>query len=425
MKALPRRMRHLREASPGPTHPRPSWRPGALAAAPAAALTVALAAALALPACTSPSAPPPPTVSVTTATTSTVPVTVDYVGITAAVESVEINARVEGYLLERLFRDGQDVAQNDLLFVLQQDQYRAAVEEAAAALARSEAELAYAREQVERYTPLVEQDYITRESFDETVTEMHTLEAQVAGDRAALADAELDLSYTEIRAPITGRIGRRQVDVGNLVGAGQATVLATVVQLDPIYIYFSPTDADLPKLLGSHRRTPLVVRAILPGSGEHKHLGAVDFIDNTVDRETATIQMRARVPNPEKLLLPGQFAKVRLLLETIPDAVLVPEQALVEDQGGFTAFVVGAENKVEARTVEVGEVLRGRRVIHKGLKAGDKVLIDGLSRARGGMVVTPHEVGMKEAVSGPSPTAAPPTATPATLPGAAAPTQAP
>jgi RND family efflux transporter MFP subunit len=348
----------------------------------------------------------PPSVGVTTATTATVPVTVDYVGITAALESVEIRARVEGYLLERLFRDGQEVAQNDLLFIIQPDQFRAAAEEAAGALARDEAELAYAREQVERYRPLVEQDYITRESFEEDLTQVRRLEATVAADRATLAEAELDLSYTEIRAPISGRIGRRLVDVGNLVGDGEATLLTTIVQLDPIYLYFSPTDADLPNLLSQHRRTPLAVRAILPGSGEHPHIGIVDFINNQVDRETATINMRASLPNPDKVLLPGQFAKVRLLLETIENAVLVPEQAIVEDQGGFTAYVVSDKDIVQTRTVEVGETIRGKRVITKGIAKGERVLISGLTRARTGEKVAPREVSMKDATQSPTPTPA-------------------
>ena len=362
-----------------------------------------------LGACGSAPPPSPPEVSVTKATTRTVPVTVDYVGLTAAIEAVEVRARVEGYLLERLFRDGQDVAQNDLLFVIQPDEYRAKVEQAAGTLERDEAELRYARDQVERYTPLVEQDYITQESFDETVTQMRSLEALVASDRAALNDAKLNLSYTEIRSPIDGRIGRRQVDVGNLVGAGEATTLATIVQLDPIYVYFSPTDSDLPKLLSSHRTTPLVVRATLPDSGEKPLVGTVDFIDNKVDRETATISMRARIPNSEKTLLPGQFAKVRLLLDTIKNAVLIPEQALVEDQGGFTAYVVGSDNTIEARSAVVGETVRGLRVITSGIKAGERVMIEGLTRARPGQKVNPREVSVKDAVGGSAPTAKPTT----------------
>jgi RND family efflux transporter MFP subunit len=358
--------------------------------------------------------PQAPAVSVTKATTATVPVTVDYVGITAARESVDVRARVQGFLLERLFRDGQNVAQNDLLFIIQPDEFEAVVQEAEGALARDEAELAYAREQVERYRPLVEQDYVTRESFDENLTQVRALEAAVVADRAALADAELDLSYTQIRAPISGRIGRRLVDVGNLVGDGEATLLTTIVQLDPIYLYFSPTDADLPNLLAQHRTTPLTVRAILPGSGEHPHIGMVDFINNQVDRQTATINMRASLPNPDKVLLPGQFAKVRLLLETIKDAVLVPEQALIENQGGFTAYIVDDKNTVEERIVEVGETIRGMRVVRKGLARGERVLISGLTRTRTGQKVTPREVSMKDATQAPSPAPAPsPTAAPA------------
>jgi len=347
--------------------------------------------------------PPPPTVTVAIATTAKVPVTVDYVGMTAALESVQIRARVEGYLLEKLFRDGQDIAQNDLLFVLQQDQYRAALEQAEGEVLRDQAQVTFAREQVERYAPLVEKEFITRESFDETVTRLRAKEANLASSTASLAQAGLNLNYTEIRSPIDGRIGRSLVDVGNLVGKGIATLLTTVVQLDPIYIYFSPTDADLPQLLSSHRKTPLVVRAILPGTGEHPEVGLVDFIDNQVNANTATIQMRARIPNPSKILLPGQFAKVRLLLEILPDAILVPEQALVESQGGFTVFIVNSEDTIEARSIEVGPTIRGQRVITKGIKTGERVMLDGLTRARNGAKVHPKVVATSSPKTAASP----------------------
>lgn len=264
--------------------------------------------------------PQPPRVDVTPAPSVTAPSRVDYAGITAASESVQVRARVTGYLLERLFRDGQDVAQNDLLFIIQSDQFEAAVQQATAVLARDEAELAHAHAQVERYRPLAAQQYISRENFAENLTRVRTLEASVAADRAALAETELELSYTQIRAPISGRIGRHLVDVGNLVGAGEATLLTTIVQLDPIYLYFSPTKADLPTLLEQHRSAPLSVRAILPGTGEHPHIGRVDFINNQIDRNTATIKMRASLPNPDKALLPGQVAKVRLLREQFDHA---------------------------------------------------------------------------------------------------------
>jgi membrane fusion protein, multidrug efflux system len=302
--------------------------------------------------------PPAPSVTVAKVTEKTIPIYLNYVGTTESIRSVNISARVEGFLVDRAFQDGADVNQGDLLFVIDPREYEAQLESAKARLSQDEAALRYAREQVERYKPLVDKDFITRDQFDQYVTEVEEARAAVEADKAAIKLAELNLSYCRMYAPFDGRIGQRQVDVGNLVGAGlaggTATTLATIVQLDPIYVYFSPSQRDLPEILRKRHDGDLRVKIVLPDESLHPQDGTVDFVDNTVDVATSTILMRSIVPNPEKDLLPGQFTKVRLLLKMKPDALLVPEQAVGEDQGGSYVYVVNDANKVESRSVELG-----------------------------------------------------------------------
>jgi len=287
---------------------------------------------------------------------------------------------------------------------------------AEAQLAGDEANLSYAREQVERYRPLAKREFVTMEAFHQTETLARgaaaTVEsdkaaikaaaaaveasraavdqaaATIQADRAAITQAELNLSYTTMYAPMAGRIGRRQVDVGNLVGAGQSTLLATIVQLDPIYVYFAVPERDARNLL-TQRAGGFPVTVAMAGQAPHPQPGLVDFVNNTVDPTTGTFQVRATVANPERLLLPGQYAQVRLLMGTRPDAVLVPERATVEEQGGQIVFVVGPDKKVQRRTVTAGPASEGLRIIEKGLKAGEDVLVDGLQKVQQGTVVEP------------------------------------
>lgn len=352
-----------------------------------------------------------PVVTVANVTQMTVPIYLNYVGTTQSVRSVDIVARVEGFLWERHFVDGADVKEGDLLFFIDPRQYQASLDNAHGQLAEDEAALAYAREQVERYRPLAEKQYITRDAFDQYVTKVKEAEAAVEADRAAVRLAELNLSYCKMYAPFNGRIGQRQVDVGNVVGStqgfGQTTGLANIVQLDPIYVYFSPTERDLPEILRKRNEGDLLVTVILPDESIHPHQGKVDFIDNTVDSTTATITMRAVVPNPEKMLLPGQYAKVRVLLTTDPNAIVVPEQAVSEDQHGLYVLVVGNDNKVEERKVEAGTIYNGMRVIENGVKQDELVITEGLQKVKPGSLVqtklASSEDILKRPVVSPSP----------------------
>jgi RND family efflux transporter MFP subunit len=211
----------------------------------------------------------------------------------------------------------------------------------------------------------------------------------VEADRAAVEQAQINLGYTTMRAPTSGRIGRRQVDVGNLVGGGQDTLLASIVQLDPIYVYFSVPERDVPTLLAQRGKRALPVTLALGDRTGHPHQGRVDFVDTTVDASTGTFKVRAVVPNPSRVLLPGQFAQVRLSLGERPDTVLVPQAAVMEEQGGQAVLVVGPDRKVEARPVMIGASFEGLRIVDRGVRAGEEVIVEGLQKVRAGMTVDP------------------------------------
>lgn len=331
---------------------------------------------------------PEMTVTVTEAKSETVPQYLDYVGILESVESVDINARVEGFLVERAFKDGADVMQGDLLFVIDPRPFEAALETAKAQLVEDLASLSYAREQVKRYKPLVEKDYITRDTYDDYVTQVKEGQAVVEADRANVVQAELNLSYCTMNAPFDGRIGRRMVDVGNLVGAGgEATLLATIVQLDPMYVYFNVAERDIPQLIKQQNFKPLTFSVVLPDESNHLEDGTIDFIDNQVDVTTGTITVRGIIGNSSKTILPGQFVKVKLLLDEQPDRIVVPSQAVGDQQGSTFVYVVGKDNKVEYRNVTAGGSYKGLRIIDKGLKAGETVIVKGLQKVKPGITV--------------------------------------
>jgi RND family efflux transporter MFP subunit len=362
-------------------------------------------------------APPPPGVTVVAVTQQTIPLYLDYIGSTAAVRSVDLRARVEGFLQKRGFTEGGDVKEDDLLFVIDPSPFQAALEQAQAQLARDEAalagaqaqlvkdkaSLAFARDQVERYRSLAEQEFVTKEAFDNYRTLADQAAAAVAVDNAAINQAtaaikadgaaitqtKLNLSYCTIRAPLSGRIGRALVDVGNLVGPGENAVLASIVQLDPIYVYFSASSRELSQIVKYQQQGKLPVTVTLADQSTHPHQGKVDFLNNTIDTATATLKMRAVVPNPEKTLLPGQYTRVRLLVAQQSDALLVPAEAVGDDQVGQYVFVVGPDNKVEKRSIVAGITYQSMRVVDKGVKAAERVITEGMQKVQPGIVVQP------------------------------------
>jgi len=337
----------------------------------------------------------PPLVTVAPVVLKTVPIHINYVGSVASIKKVDIRARVEGFLEKRLYKEGADVKKGKLVYVIEREPYEAELKSSKAQLAKDEAALAFANEQVRRYKPLVEKDFVTREKFDDYRTKAKEAAAAVEADRAQVTRAKLNLSYCTMYSPINGRIGRTLVNVGNLVGAGENTKLATIVQLDPIYVYFSPSDEDLRLIFKYRQEKEQPVDVVLSDGNVHPHKGRVDFIDNVVDPKANTVTMRAVIPNPEKTLLPGEYVQARLFLADFPNTPLIPEQAVAEDQGGTYVYVVGADNKVKARRIKTPYVYKGFRIVPKGLKKGEKVVIEGMQLIRPDMVVRTKSASSK------------------------------
>ncbi|MBW2203603.1 MAG: efflux RND transporter periplasmic adaptor subunit [Deltaproteobacteria bacterium] len=337
-----------------------------------------------------PPASAPPEVTITEVVLKTVPVRINYVSTTESVMKEEIRARVEGFLEERRFKEGDDIKKGDLVYVIERAPFQAELEGSLAQLAKDKAALAFALEQVKRYAPLAEKDFVTQEAFDDYQTKAKEAAASVKADRAKIKQDRLNLGYCTMYSPIDGRIGRTLVNVGNLVGAGgQNTHLATIVQLDPIYVYFSPSVEEVYTILKFNKKGTPSVDLILSDGSVYPYPGKVDFIDNTANPETNTVNMRAVVPNPEKMLLPGIYVQARLFLCELPDTPLIPEQAVAEDQGGMYVLVVGKDNKVEHRKVNSRWTYEGQQIIEKGLKEGEKVITAGMQMVRPGMVVNP------------------------------------
>ena len=349
-------------------------------------------------------APPALPVTVADVTSETVPIYLEYVGTTQSVQTVDINARVEGFLIKRAFKDGADLEDGALLFVIDPRPFEASLQQAQAQLAEDRASLAYAQEQVRRFKPIVEKEYITKDTYDGYVTKAAEAQAAVEADMANVTQAKLNLSYCTMYAPFAGRIGRRYVDVGNLVGAaGAPTKLATMVQLDPMYVYFSVAERDIPQIFEEHSKNDLTVSIILPDETKHPEDGKIDFINNEVDVNTGTMEMRALVPNGSETMLPGQFVKVQLLLKEQPGALLVPQKAIGEFQGQQFVYVVGAGNKVEYRNVTPGPNYNDLTVIENGVKAGEKVITEGLQKVKPGMTVAPGTASEELQKSAPEP----------------------
>jgi len=339
-----------------------------------------------------PPKPPPPEVSVEKVALQTVPVHLNYVATTDSVKTVDIRARVEGFLEKRMFVEGADVKKGHVVFVIEKAPYQAELEGSLAQLARDKAVLSFALDQVKRYKPLAEKDFVTQEALEDYETKAREAAAAVKADLAKIKQDRLNLGYCTMYAPLDGRIGRTLVNVGNLVGAGgQDTKLATIMQLDPLYVYFSPSEKDLRLILKYRQEKEIPVDVILSDNSTHAHPGKVDFIDNTADPKANTINMRAVIPNPEKTLLPGIYVQAHLFLCDVPDIPLITEKAIAEDQTGMYVYVVGKDNKVEKRLVKVGFLYKRQKIIWKGLKAGDRVITEGLQMVRPGMVVQPRE----------------------------------
>jgi membrane fusion protein, multidrug efflux system len=367
--------------------------------------------------------PPPPEVTVTRPVEREITTYNEFTGHTVAIEAVDVRARVAGVLEKMHFAPGANVKKGDLLFVIEPALYQARVDQAQADLDGKEAQYRAAEEQFKITQAIVEGKAGSRTDFVQKTQARDLAKAQVAMARANLEAARLDLSYTRIYAPIDGRIDRNLVDVGNLVGAGQATLLASIVREDPIYVYFTASERELLQyreqqrqnrsaapagqndfaLLGLATDENLAFLGLATETG-YPHAGKIDYSANRVDPETGTFEARALFPNPDRVILAGLFARVRVPFSR-ERAILVPDIAVQADQGGSYLLLVDDHDTVQFRRVQLGPLIEGDlRVVRDGVSATEWVVVNGLQRARPGSVVKPKR---EAPAAPPSPQATP------------------
>src|SRR5215831_16208445 len=345
------------------------------------------------------SAPPPP-VTVAHPLQKTITEWDEYTGRFVAVEQVEVRARVSGFIDTVHFNEGQLVKQGDLLFVIDPRPYRLAVEQSKADLERAQAKLQLASLDVQRATPLVRSQTVTEREFDSRKATERDAAGQVSSAEAAVKQAELNLEWTDVRAPITGRISDRRVDPGNLITGGPsgATLLTTIVSIDPIHFVFDGSEADFLRYIRLSKsgarpssrdvQNPVAVR--LADETEFKHEGRMNFVDNALNPRTGTIRGRAVFDNKDGFLTPGFFGRLRLFGGE-SNALLIPDSAIASDQSRKIVFTVADDGTVGTKLVETGPIVDGLRVIRSGLAATDRIVIDGLQRARPGQKVKPED----------------------------------
>jgi len=349
-----------------------------------------------------PPAAPPPAVTVAGPLSQRVADYLDFTGNTVATNSVTLVARVEGYLESVHFKDGARVAKGDLLFTIQQDQYKAQLKEAEAQVLAQKASLSHATTELARYTALVKQDAATQTQVDQWKYEKEAATAGLLAAEAQVELAKLNLNYTLVRAPFEGRAGRHLVDPGTLVGSpGQQTSLVEIDQIDPVYVYFTVDERDLLRIMARHRASatePLTQETIpfsfgLLDEDGHPHEGRLDFASISVAPTTGTLQVRGTAVNKDLAVLPGLFVRVRVPALQQRDALTVPGDAISFDQQGEYVLVVNDKNVVERRAVKTGQQVGDSLVVDDGLRAEDRVIVEGVLQAIPGRVVSPHPQG--------------------------------
>jgi membrane fusion protein (multidrug efflux system) len=367
---------------------RPSWTF-------ALALLVTLACSEEPPA----QAPPPPAVSVVSVSRIAIDETLDFVGQTEAYRHVDLRARVEGVLEKREFREGQDVTEGQLLFSIERERYAAEFERTWAEVARSQASLDRALQELARTQRLFERDAAAQDRLDEVISAANEAAATVTANEAALRQAELNLGYTEIRAPVSGRIGRVNVNVGNVVGPDQG-VLAAISQIDPIYVTFSVSERTVlerEQEIREHEARGESVEALVPelrlsDKSRYEHPGEFDFIGETIDATTGSVPVRLLFPNPDGVLRPGQYVNVVIRQEEPVERLVVPQSAMQQNQEGYFVLVVDEANQVEARPVQAGSRYETLWIIESGLELGERVIVEGVQKVRPGAEVAPSEL---------------------------------
>lgn len=307
-----------------------------------------------------------------------------------AFNTVTIRAQVDGQLQKIAFREGQELHRGDLLAEIDPRAFQAALDQALAKKAQDEAQLANARNDLQRYRGLVEQNYVARQQLDSTQAQVNQLQAAVLGDQASIEAARVNLGYTAIRSPIDGRAGIRQVDVGNIVKASEAAGIVVITQTHPISLVFTLPEEHLQRIVAAMRAGPLAVTALSRDGKDQLDQGVLELIDNQIDTATGTIRLKATMPNQQGRLWPGQFVNAQLAVETLLQAVVVPAAAIQRGPQGSFVYAVGAEDAVEVRPVTTGEISEGQAVIATGLGEGEKVVVEGQYRLQAGSRVAPR-----------------------------------
>lgn len=329
-------------------------------------------------------------------------------GQTRAVASVQLRARVSGYLKEILFKDGDMVKKDQVLFVIDQAPYQAALDSAVAALAKAKAQLNLAEKQLQRTSALAKENAATESNLDIQQSHRESAAADVAAADAAMRQAQLNLNYTEIKAPFDGRIGRHMVDLGNLIGVGD-TLLASLEAVDPIYAYFTLSEQELLTFMEGAKTgsipvidetDPPMFELAIGSSDNFLFKGKLDFREFGINPQTGTTDRRAVFDNADVTLVPGLFCRLRAPIGPPKEHLLVDERAVSTDQRGKFLLVVNGDNKVELKIVKVGPLHQGLRVIESGISKTDRVVINGLQRARPETIVDPTEVPMDERING-------------------------
>ena len=358
----------------------------------AGAVTAVLSLACEKPA---PPPPPPPEVYTSAVIQRDVPVYLELVGQTEGYQDVDIRARVEGFLETVNFQEGSFVKRGDLLYTIDRKPLEAIVAQGTADQATAQARLAKANNDVNRYTPLVAKQAVSKQELDNALAEKDASTSQVAAAKAAVEKATLDLGYTRVTAPISGLVGTTQVKSGNLVGRGESTLLTTISQIDPILFRVGVTEADYlrvaRRIQASGRNDPTIRTGIelrLADGTRYPEPGKINTVERAVDPTTGTLGLELVFPNPGQLLRPGQYGRARILLETKAGALLVPQRAVQELQNLYSVAVVDSGNKVAFRNVKVGQRVDSLWVVEDGLKAGEQIVVEGLQRIQDGMTVS-------------------------------------
>ena len=327
-------------------------------------------------------------VPVVTVVKKTLPIYLDYPGRIESIRSIALQARVSGYIDAQPAADGADVKSGDLLYKIDPRDLEAALEQANAQAQRDQASLEYAKANFGRGEELVKSGFVTKDAYDQRASSMHQVEAQLVLDRAAIKAAKLNLGYTEIRAPFSGRLGRNQAAKGALVGSASGA-LNTLVELDPIYVAFNPSESDLVEIAKARAAGKVEAEISVAGKADAIRKGELTFLDNVVDKTTGTIAARVTIANPDFALLPGQYVRVRLHIRDEPDAFMAPQAALGSNQMGQFVYVVGAGDKAEQRLLTLGPMDGDLVSVTKGLSEGERIIVGNLQKIGPGSPVKP------------------------------------